>query len=91
MQRRGDAAEWAEPSVRPVRDAGPAGALAADQDDRVDVRANRCGGVVEQRQAVEQRLGLVAAESARPAAGDDRAEDQRITSILTGTDFPAGT
>lgn len=89
MERRGDAAERAEIGAGAVGE--PTRAIAADQNDRVDVRPDRRDGVVEQRLAVEQCLGLVAAEPARSAAGDDRAEDQRITSSLTGTDFPAGT
>lgn len=53
--------------------------------------AQRFRRVVDQRLAAEQRERLVAAEAARRAARDDRAEDQPAFSSLTGTDFPAGT
>jgi hypothetical protein len=91
MQRRRDAAERAEPGTRAIGQAQPTLPVAPDQHDCVDARANRRGGMFDQRRPAEQRLGLVAAEAGRSPAGDDRTEDQRITSNLTGTDFPAGT
>ena len=90
-ERRRDAAERAEAGAGEVGQALPPFPGPAAERQRIDMAAQRIGGVVDQRLAVEQRLRLVAAEAARPAAGDDRAEDQPAFSSLTGTDLPAGT
>jgi hypothetical protein len=90
-QRRSDAAEGTEARLWPVGETGPAGGRTADQHDVRDIGAQRRGGMVDQRNAAQRRLRLVGAEAGRAAAGQDRAEDQRSTSIRTGTDFPAGT
>ena len=90
-ERRRDAAEWAEAGAGEIGQARPPLQRAAAEHQRIDMAAQRVGGVVDQRLAVEQRERLVAAEASRRTARDDRAEDQPAFSSRTGTDLPAGT
>lgn len=58
----GDTAERAEPGAWPIVETQPAGTIAADERDRVGIWPKQVRGVLDERGAVKQRLGLVAAE-----------------------------
>ena len=90
-ERGGDPAERADAGPGTVGEACPARQVAPAHHQRVHMAAQRVGRVVDQPLATPLGERLVAAEAARGAAGDDRAEDQRAASIRTGTDLPAGT
>ena len=62
MRGGGDTAERAEPGAGSVVEAQPAGTIAADEHDCADIRPKLARGVLDERGAVKQRLGLVAAE-----------------------------
>lgn len=86
-QRARDAAQRPQPRRGQVGDA----IAPADDHDGIDMAADPLPGMAEQRPAVQQGCGLVAAEAARSAACQDRPEDQATFSNRTGTDFAAGT
>ncbi len=87
VERRGDPAQRSEPGGGKVGDP----AVAADHHHRIDMRGQLRADQIDQPRTVEQRDGLVAAETTGLPAGQDRAEDQALRSTRTGTDFAAGT
>ena len=83
----GDAAQ--RPQARPRTVTDPLGA--PHDDDGRDVRDQRGADMVDQAPPREQGRSLVAAETARLPARQDRTQDQAARSTRTGTDFAAGT
>ena len=91
MERTGDAAQRTKPG------AGQVGYRAVGADDHRlrDMVQHKLVRMLGQRTAVEHRARLVRPESRGSPAGQHDAKDmgigQRVLSIRTGTDFPAGT
>lgn len=87
IERAGDAAKRADVRFGQVGDR----AVPPRDDDMVDMRRDQVARVLGERATAEQRAGLVRPEARRSSAGQDDPQDQDALSILTGTDFAAGT